>query len=151
MKYLHHIIIPRASAILTSSASVELLVFSLCFLAVFTSAPLTIDIIAPVWPLQSQCTPYEASTHHLIMLRESAFICLFVCRVPFRYISPCSSFPQSSSSGSFTLVVRNEINSSISGRSCLHRKISCTTVQWNCLACSYERNFLSPSSPMVNR
>ena len=150
MKYLHHIIIPRTSAILTSSASVELPVFSLCFLAMFTSAPLPIDIIAPVWPLQSQCTPYEASTHHLIMLREYASICLFTYKFPFRYISPFFSFPQSSSSGYFTLVARNYTNSSIPGRAYLHRKRSCATVRWNCLACSSGSNFLLPSSLTVN-
>ena len=151
MKYLHQIIIPRMSAILTSFDSVELPIFSLFFLAMFTSAPLPIDIIAPVWPLQSQCTTYEASTHNMIMLRESAFMCLFIYRVPFSYISPCFSFTQSSSSGSFTLVVRNNINGSISGRARLHRNISCATLRWNCLACSSGSNFLLPSYPTVNR
>ena len=48
MKYLHHIMTPRTSAMLTSSDSEELLTFNLCFLDTFTIAPLPIDIIAPV-------------------------------------------------------------------------------------------------------
>ena len=95
-KYLHHVIIPRTSAIITSSTSVELPVFILCFLTMFTSAPFPIDIITPVWTLYYQFTLYEASTHHLIILKESAFMFLFIYRVPCRYISPCLSFPQSS-------------------------------------------------------
>ena len=151
MKYLHHIIIPRTSSILTSSASVELPVFSLCFLTMFMSAPLPIDIVPPVCPLKSQCTPYEASTHHLIMLSESAFICLFMFKFPFRYISSFFSFPQLSLSGFFTLFVRNNINSSILVRACLHRNSRCATVWCNFLACSSGSNFLLPYSLTVNR
>ena len=48
IKYLHHMIIPNTSAMLTNSALVELPTFSLCFLDTLTIAPFPIDIIAPV-------------------------------------------------------------------------------------------------------
>ena len=151
MKYLHHIIISRTSAILTSSALVELPVFSLCFLETFTMAHFPIDIIGLVWLLLSQCTPHNTSTHHLIMFRLSALMCLFIYSVPFRYFSPCFNFPQSSSSGSFTLVVRKDTSGSISGWAHLHRKRSRATVRWNCLACSSGSNLRSASSLISNK
>ena len=86
--------------------------------------------------MQSQCTPYDASNYHPIIFRHSTLMCLFIYSVPFRYFSLCFSFPQSPSSGSFNRVVSKDTNGSISGRACLHRKISCAIVQWNCLACS---------------
>ena len=57
MKYLHHTIIPRTSEMLTSSDYVELPTFNLCFLEMFTIVPLHMDMVAPLCPLLSQCTP----------------------------------------------------------------------------------------------
>ena len=128
MKYLHHNITPRTSAILTSSDSVELATFILCFLEILTMDPFPIDIIAPVCPFESQCTPNEPSTHQTMLLRLSAVMYLFMYRVPFRYIKPCFSLPQSSLSGCFTLVVRKETSVSISGLARLHRNKSWAVV-----------------------
>ena len=55
MKYLHHIIMPITSAILTISDSVELPTFNFYFLEIFTISFLPMDTIAPVWPLKYQC------------------------------------------------------------------------------------------------
>ena len=52
MKYLH-----------TNSDSVELPTLSLFVCNTFTITPLPTDIIVPVWPFESQCTPYKLSTH----------------------------------------------------------------------------------------
>merc|ERR1712194_764572 len=82
MKYLQHKIIPRTSAILTSSDSVELATFILCFLAMFTMASFPIDIIAPVCPFESRYTPKDPSTHHIMLDRLSAVKYLFMYRVP---------------------------------------------------------------------
>ena len=46
-------IMPRTSAILTSSDYVELPTFNLCFLDMFTMVPLPMDMMAPVCPLLS--------------------------------------------------------------------------------------------------
>ena len=63
MKYFYHIIIPRTSAMLTISDSVELATFISCFIEIFTIAPFPIDIMAPVCPFESQFTPTDLCTH----------------------------------------------------------------------------------------
>ena len=67
IKYLHHMIMPNTSAMLTSSDSVELHTFILCFLMMLTMAPFPIYIIAPVCPLEYQCTPNDPSNHKTIL------------------------------------------------------------------------------------
>ena len=57
---------------LTSYDLVELPTFILCFLEILTIAPFPIDIIAPVCHLESQCTPYDPSTHQMILFKLSA-------------------------------------------------------------------------------
>ena len=129
MKYLHHIIAPRTSAILTSSDSVELPTFSLCLREIFTIAPLPMDIIAPVCPFESQWTPYEPSTHHIKLVKFSALKCLFVYLVDFRYLMQCLSFFQSSISGFLTLVVKNDTAVWISGLALRHRNSNWAVVR----------------------
>ncbi len=55
----------------TSSDSVELLVLMFCLLEKLIAAPFLRDIIASVWPWQSSCTGWDASTHHQIVVRLS--------------------------------------------------------------------------------
>ena len=150
MKYLHQSIVPSISEIPMSSASFELAPFIFCFHAILIIAPMPIDIIAPVWYLQSQCTAYDASTHQSIILNNFALMWRFIYNVPFRYIIRCRNLPQSSSSGCFTLVVRNDIVVSISGRALLQRKRSYATVRWNWLARSSGSNVLYESSLTLN-
>ena len=121
MKYLHHTITPRTSAILTNSDSVELPTFNLCLRDTLTIAPLPIDNIAPVCPFESQCTPYEPSTHHIRLVRLSALRCLFMYLVECRYFMQCLSFFQSSMSGFLTLVVKNDTAVCTSGLALRHR------------------------------
>ena len=63
MKYLHHIIMPRTSAMLASSAYVKIPTFNLCFVEILTITPFHIDIMAPVYTVSSQWTPYDAFTY----------------------------------------------------------------------------------------
>ena len=86
MKYLHHIIIPRTSAMLTSSDSVDLATFILCYHKIFTIYPFPIDIMAPVCPFESQCTPKYPSNHQKILLSESDVRYRFMYSIPLRYI-----------------------------------------------------------------
>merc|ERR1712194_687509 len=151
MKYWYHKIIPRTSVILTSSDSVELATFILCFLAMLTMAPIPIDIIALVCPFESQCTPKDPSTNHIMLDRLSAVKYLFMYKVPFRYITPCLSLPQSSLSGCFSLVVKKESSVLISGLALLQRNNNCATVRWNFLAISSLRSSLSSSSRTLNK
>ena len=106
---------------LTSSNSVELATFILCFLKIFTMAPFPIDIMAPVCPFEYQCTPKDLSTHQTIFLSDSAVNNRLMYILPLRYIRTCLNFPQSSTSGSLTLFVRKDTSVLTSGLALLHR------------------------------
>ena len=121
MKYLHHIIIPRTSDMLTSSDYVEVATCIFCFLEIFTIAPFPIDIMAPVCPFESHCTPKYPSTHQTTLLSESDLRYRFMYSVPLKYIRPCLNFPQPSTSGSLTLVVRKYTRVLTSDLALLHR------------------------------
>merc|ERR1712086_1216902 len=114
-------------------------------------APFSTDIIAPVCPFESQCTPKDPSSHHIMLDRLSAVKYLFMYRVPFRYIKPCLNLPQSSLSGCFTLVVKNKTSVSTSGLALLQRNNSCATVRWNFLAISLLRSSLSSLSRTLSK
>ena len=58
MKYLLHIMIPRTSAMLTSSDSVELPTLSLCFLGILMSAPGPLSSL-PQYDLSSPSGPHK--------------------------------------------------------------------------------------------
>ena len=90
------------------SLSVELLPFCFWRRDLLIIAPSPKDIIPPLCPLQSSWTANAASTHHLITCRLFAFRVKLAPRVPYRYFRTLFNFPQSSSSGSFTLLQRNE-------------------------------------------
>ncbi len=68
--------------------------------------PFPIDMLAPIWLLHSSCTACNASTHHLTTGMSSAVSLRPNVDVPFRYCSTRLSFPQLSSSGFLTLIVR---------------------------------------------
>jgi hypothetical protein len=61
----------------TNFASVELLVFNVCFLDMEYTHPCLMDIVAPAWLLMSGCTPFDASTHHLIVQQSSTTMAYF--------------------------------------------------------------------------
>lgn len=82
-----------------SSASVELVILSFCFLEKLIGIP---D------PLQSSCTTYDVSIHHVAMVIDSAESIRGIFIVPFRYCRTLFSFPQSSLSEARTLVVKND-------------------------------------------
>ena len=150
MKYLHHIIIPRTSAMLTSSDSVEIATLILCFIEIFTIAPFTIAIMAPVGPFESQCTPKYPSNHKKIFLSESAVRYRLIYSVTLRYIRPCLNLPQSSTLGSLTLVVSKDTSASTSGIALLHRNKIWVVVRWNCLAIYSGRSSLSSLSRILS-
>ena len=108
IKYLVWRIGDKAWSAPTSLDSVELLVLIWCLFEKLMAAPLPSDIIAPVWPLQSLCTAWDASIHHLTHVILSAERLSFMWRVPRRYRSTRLTFTPSSSSGRFTRVVRKE-------------------------------------------
>ena len=106
-------------------------------------------MIAPVCPLLFQCTPYIVSTNHLITHTLSTDMNRYIYNVPFRYMSPCLSFPQSSLPGWFTLMVKKETRFCTSSLALVHRNRRCAMVRWNWLACSSCNSFLS-SSPLTS-
>ena len=117
MKYLAHKISGSTSSIPTSSPSQELLTFNFCFLHILSKAPFPDFprvVIPPVCPLQSSWVLYEASTHQQILFRSLTLNVSFMYFVPFKYFMTLFSLPQSSSSGFFTLVVRNATGVAIS-------------------------------------
>ena len=91
----------------TNSVSVELLVFNLTFLDYLDTAPFPKVNIAPPCLLQSQCVLCDLSTYHFSIPRFSTLRLSFRYFVPFKYFNTLFSFPQLSSSGNLTLVVRN--------------------------------------------
>lgn len=136
----------RTSHTLMSSASVELLVFVLCFGEMLIAAPLPIVIIALVCPQQSSCVAYDASTYQHSSptsptdnVRPSGFVSL-------RYFSTLFSFLQSSSSHVFMPVV---IKATVVCMSCLAlplRNSSCPVVLWKAIVWSSGNLRASPSS-----
>ena len=146
MKYLTHMIKPSASAIPTNSASVDLAVFSFCFLDKLRISPFPMDITAPVRLLKSQWVPYKASTYQRTTFNASALSYSFMYRLTFKYFRPRFNFPHSSLSGDLTITVRKETRGCISGRALIHNNKSWVTVWWNFCACSSGSNFLSFSS-----
>ena len=71
--------------------------------------PLPMEIVAPVWPLISLCTPYYASTHQWIIFRLLVFSWSATSQVSCRYWSRRRICFQKSLSEYHTLVVINEM------------------------------------------
>ena len=118
----------------TTSASVELLVFIFCFVLMDIGHPLPIGIVAPVWLRMFGCTAYEASIHQLITLLPSASNVNLSSLVSRRNRRQRPIFFPSSSSGSCTLVHKNEMARSKSGLVRLPRYNNCAVKWWNKIA-----------------
>ena len=71
--------------------------------------------------------------------------------VPFKYSRPYFRFPQSSSSGELTLVVRKSTRGCMSGRSIEHINNKWTTLLCKFCACSSGNSFVSFLSCTINR
>jgi hypothetical protein len=85
MKYRVQHIAGIKSFMLTSLASVELLVFSFSFVEVVMGKPCPMDSPPPVWPHILGCTPNNPSTHHLSIPLPAALIMSGRSLVPHRY------------------------------------------------------------------
>ena len=87
----------RSSAA-TSYVSVELLVFSFCFIYGEMKDPFPSEAVPPVWLLVSGWTPKEPSTHHLKIFVESALKIRGRVSVARKYLIKHTSLVQWSSS-----------------------------------------------------
>ena len=90
------------------------------------------EIMLQVCPRQSLCMENDASTHHFITERLSALRFSLTPNVPLMYFLTCFRSPQSSSSGTFTLVVRKSTSFSKSQCNCPLMYKCCDTTGWNC-------------------
>ncbi len=129
----------RASSTPIISLSVELFPLIFCLRDMVIAIPFPIDMLAPVWLLQSLCAACYVSTHHLTTGVSSAVSLRSNVIVPFRYLSTRLSFPQSSSSRFLTLVVRTSTGVCISLLAREDKKSNWATIWWNITACSSGR------------
>ncbi len=104
----------------------------------------------PVWPLQSWWVWWDASMYQMISEIESADRVRTKYLVPLRYLRTRFNFPQSSSSGCFTRVVKNAIVVWMS-RLTWERNSSCATVWLNARACSSGRSLASVGGRTLKR
>ena len=143
-KYRVHNTSPALSCRPMISLSVELLDGTLCLLDELVVAPCPNVRMEPVWPLQSWWVWWETSMYQMISEIESADRDRVRSKylVTLRYLRTHFNFPQSSSSGCFTWVVKNAIVVWIS-RLTWERNSSCATVWWNARACSSGRSLAS--------
>ena len=95
-----------ASSALISSAYFELLLSFMCFIEIPVREPLLIDMVSPVSPLIVGCATYEYSTQNLINVRLSALRISSMLIFLRTYHKTCFNFPQLSSSGIRTIVVK---------------------------------------------
>ena len=105
MKYLVHSAYKRILSVPTIYVSVELLVLFCCPLQILFIAPFPRVSAPPVCPLQFLCIWGDASIHQFSVLNLSTSSVSFMCFVPLRYSSTLNSFPQSSLSVFYSLVV----------------------------------------------
>lgn len=150
-KYKLNNILGMASSTLTKLLSVELNVFTFCFLEKPMTGPLPSIIPAPVWPLQSLCTLCDASTCHFVFVMSLIVIHRGSDLVPFKYFNTHFALPQSSSSGCFTLVVRKATAVLIPLLAGQVRNNSCANMWWNILACSSTSGLANLSSRTLKR
>ena len=139
------------SCVATSYSSVELFTFIFCLFELLMIAPFPSVVMAPLCPLLSQLSLYEASTHHLIRDIITTISFNFIFIVPFGYLSTLFNFPQSSSLGCLTLIIINATDVWISLRAQLHINISCAVVWWKLWACSSSRYLVYFSSITLNK
>ena len=133
IEYWVHRICGSASLEPINSALVELFMFILCFFAIPMKYPPPKDIVDPVCPLVSGWTEYDVSTHHLIIVRLYALKISGILISRLAYCSRRFSFTQSSSSGSQTLVERNDKDVYMYFLALDHANNNCATVWWRVL------------------
>ena len=130
--------------------SVELLDGILCLLEELVVAPWPNVRMEPVWPLQSWWVWWDASMYQMILEIESAGRVSTKYLVPCRYLRMRFNFPQPSSSGCLTRVVKNAIVVWMS-RWTRERNRICATVWWKARACSSGRSLASVGGRTLNR
>lgn len=111
-----------------TSASVDLLVFIFCFVLKFIGHPLPIDIVVHVWLRTLGFTACDECVHQRITLMPPASRVSLSSFVSRRNRRNLPSFFQSSPSGSYTLVHKNDIASSRHGLVRFPRYRSCATM-----------------------
>ena len=131
MNYLDYSNCGKALSDTTLLDSVELLPFIFWFFNSSVIDPNPMDIIGPVFPLQSGCAAKGALTHHLMTLRMSALSNIGRCRVILMYVSTLTRFPHSSFSGYLTWINRKAISKLISFLALDVINSSCATVWCN--------------------
>ena len=95
MKFLDHWHCDKALSSPTILTFVELFPFIFCFRDISIINPDTMDIIAPVCPLQFGCAAKEASTYHVTILKLLVLSISDIFRVPLMYLITLTSFTQS--------------------------------------------------------
>ena len=109
----------------TNSLSVELLVFSFCFVEAVMGNCLPIDKPPPVWPCIFGCTANKALTYHINSPSFSAPKTRGWALSFLKYSMRWRSFSHSSLLGALTLIDRNAINRHTSGLALLVRQCLC--------------------------
>ena len=108
-------------------------------------------IIDPSFPLQLSCVLYDASTHHFIIDSESTLMVIFMCFLPFIYFKQLFNFIQASSSGFFTLVVKNSSVVCIALLYLGDIYISYSVAWWKAISCSSGIYTASDLSIILNK
>ena len=130
-QYLVHSIAGIQSSTATIPVSVELRLFSFCFVELKMGNPLTVDRPTPVCPLMFGCTANDPSIHNFsipLPLKLSVSGGFLVRMI---YFIRCTKFSQSSFSGSLNLVVRNKIVVQVSDLACLVENNIFSARWWN--------------------
>ena len=134
IEYVDHIILAIASSTPISYPSAEIFSSIFYFLEKLETDPLPRDIIYPMCPRQSSCTAYEASIHHFNTEMSPFLKVSFSYIIPLIYFNTRFSFPQFSSSGYFTHVVRNVTYVCMYQRALELMNSTCTTLLWKICA-----------------
>ena len=121
----------RRSSTATSSVSVELLVLSFCLVELLIKDPSPNDIVDPVCPFASGCTPKDPSIHQLTILRLSMVNLSFKSSVQLIYRRSRFNFFQSSTSLVLTRVQRKATGVWVSGQAHFDPNSNFVTIWWN--------------------
>ena len=127
------------SSTVTSSDSVELQVLIFCFIKLKIGIPALRERHPPKCPWQLGWVACNPSIHHFKMGVELACKTRGKLILPLRYWIIRMSFFQSSTSGFFTLVVKNATAVEISGPACFVRKSALAIMQWKTVAFASSR------------
>ncbi len=144
-KYLIHITSLSLSWRAIISVLVELFVMHFYLFEELATAPAPKVTRLPVCPQQSSCTWCDPSIYQCIVkFIVSVLIVSLRYLVPFRYFRTLLSFPQSSSSGACTCVVRNNTTVWMSQQALFAANSSWYTVWW--IISAYSLFSVFPSS-----